>query len=150
MQTYFIVADTTKKICELEKKLVSLKTSLSLKVEVCYDGDDTDTEDRLNKINELSKEIDLLEYEINDLENTLKSDYIKEVDGFVIRPITRKEYYERGTDDSLVPSWDFKGTWMYLELSDCFYIKIDVTKIKSDDLAELEICELAASIMLNF
>jgi len=148
MRNLFIVSDTTKKICELEKKIVSLKTSLSLKVEVCYDGDDT--EDRLNKINELSKEIDSLEYEINDLTKILENDYIKEIDGFVIRPITRKEYYERGTDDSLVPSWDFKGTWMYLELSDCFYIKIDVTKIKSDDLAKLEICELAESIMLNF
>lgn len=68
----------------------------------------------------------------------------------MITPITRKEYYERGADDSLVPSWDFKGTWMYLELSDDFYIKIDVTKIESDDLAELDICELADSIMRNF
>ena len=130
------------------KKLVSLETSLGLKLPVCYDGDNT--EDRLNEISELSKKIDSLKDQISDLENILRSDYIKEMDGFVITPITRKEYYERGTDDSLVPSWDFKGTWMYLELSDDFYIKIDVTKIESDDLAELDICELADSIMRNF
>lgn len=136
MQNLFRVAELHDKICELQKKMVSLETSLSLKLPVCYDGDET--------------EIDSLKDQISDLENILRSDCIKEIDRFVITPITRKEYYERGTDDLLVPSWDFKGTWMYLELSDNFYIKIDVTKIESDDLAELDICELADSIMRNF
>jgi hypothetical protein len=148
MNNLFRVTELHKKICELQKKLVSLETSLSLKLPVCYDGDET--EDNLNEISELSKKIGSLKSQIRDLENILRSDYIKEVDGFVIMPITRKEYYERGTEDSLVPSWDFKGTFMYLELSDDFYIKIDVTKIESDDLSQLELCELADSIMLNF
>lgn len=129
MQNLLAVSDTTKKICELERTLKYLESSLDAKMQ---------------------SYIDSLKDQISDLENILRSDYIKEVDGFVITPITRKEYYERGTDDSLVPSWDFKGIWMYLELSDDFYIKIDVTKIESDDLAELDICELADSIMRNF
>lgn len=148
MQNLFVVSDTTKKICELQKNLMFLETSLSLKLPVCYDGDET--EDKLNEISELSKKIDSLKDQISDLENILRSDYIKEVDRFVIMPVTRKEYYERGTEGSLVPTWDFKGTFMYLELSDDFYIKIDVTKIESDDLAQLELCELADSIMRNF
>jgi hypothetical protein len=138
MQNLFVVSDTTKKICELGDEITKLNTRL-------YEDDTTEDE-----VSILSKKIDSLKDQINDLENTLEDNYTKEISGFTVIPITRKEYQSENTNERFVFSWDFKRSFIFLELCDYFYIKIEVTKIESNELDELDICELADSIMLNF